>query len=346
VAEGVRPMSRGNAITEAITDVHEAPALPPKGFDPLKANAAELEKFWLPERPDRKRQPDLYAHWHEMFSPLPTFVLAQSVLRDDPDASNMPNVAPRLRAGAGLLESSRNWSGAYLDCTNANPFRRVVGAWTIPAVKPGIRQKDDLDLPFQCSAWIGIDGKKEWTESMPQVGTEHGIDPDDGTHDHFLWWQWWQRRPGRDPELPYIIRGVPVKPGDRVLCSVTVVSPERVRIHVVNRKTNLFATVQLTADEPVRGGTAEWVVERQSDFRRGPDVLHPLPDFTEVTFDHCAVEGLDAAVPPQQWVPRYIQLTQIMRTPDEQVRSAIISRPAVQEEPRTVKVVYQSPEAS
>jgi Peptidase A4 family len=339
-------MSRSNVFGEAITGTPEAP-LPPEGFDPVRnpKDVDRLAEFWLPERPDHKKQPDLYAHWHEMFSPLPTFVKARSLPRHKPHVSNMPNVPPRLRAGAGLLESSRNWSGAYLDCTNANPFRRVVGAWTIPAVNPGIRQKDDLDLPFQCSAWIGIDGKKQWTESMPQVGTEHGIGSGGRRH-HFLWWQWWQRRPGRDPELPFIIRGVPVKPGDRVLCSLTLVTPERVRIHVVNRKTNLFATVEVTADEPVRGGTAEWVVERQSDFRRGPDVLHPLPDFTEVTFDHCAVEGLDAAVPPQHWVPRYIQLTQIMRNPDEQARLAIISRPAVQEEARTVKVVYQSPKAS
>jgi hypothetical protein len=333
----------------------EEPKLPPEGFDPLKADAAELGNYWLPPRPDPTLQPELFAHWEEMFSPPPTFVRSQSVPRTrpvpsqsvprtDPDVSNMPD-APRLWAGAGRLEDSRNWSGAYLD-SNASPFCRVVGAWTIPTVRPGVPPQEDPRLPFQFSMWIGLDGKKQWTKSMPQVGSEHGVDRVDPRGQwHFLWWQWWQRRDGQGPELPYIIEGVRVKPGNRVLCSLTVMSPECVRIHVINRTTGHFATVQLKGDEPVRGGTAQWVVERQSDFRVSADVLHPLPDFTEVTFDRCDVDnGPMVSSPP--WVPRYIQMTRIMRPPDGQPHLAIISRPPMSEKARTVTLVYQTPHST
>jgi hypothetical protein len=246
---------------------------------------------------------------------------------------------PAFWAMGSRIESSRNWSGAYLESRNANPFARIVGAWTIPTIKPGVRQEEDGDKDFQFSMWIGLDGKMPWTKSMPQVGSEQGFK--NGEQVQHLWWQWWQRPPpGEDPEKPVKIRGVKIKPGDRVLCSLSVMSPTCVRLHVVNRTKGKFATVQLTAMEPVLGVTSEWVLERQSDFQVSADFLYPMPDYGHATFDHCVSENQAPAALEPVWMPRYIRLLQILRTAR---RAVIISKPDLRQKARTVRLSYRRP---
>jgi hypothetical protein len=48
--------------------------VPPKEFDPRRADPARLCEFGLPPKPDRLTQPEQYAFWWKMFSPPLHFV--------------------------------------------------------------------------------------------------------------------------------------------------------------------------------------------------------------------------------------------------------------------------------
>ena len=322
----------------------EAP-LPPKGFDPLRADADTLEQYWLPARPNPKLQPVLSRHWIEMMSPTPTFVPASS--RQPAQALiRSTTTSPAFKArGGGRLEFSRNWSGACVTALRANRFRRVVGRWRAPALEPGLRTAEDQSEPFRCSIWIGFDGRKRWTQSMPQVGSVHTLG-NDGQESHGLWWQWWERNSAATADnLPWTISGVPVSRGDVILCSLSIrkTDPTAVRLHVVNRTTHRFATVQISK-EPVLGSTAEWIVERPADWQAatqqnpsGP--LFPLPDFGEVAISRCAVEHASPDAPA--FLPRVIDLKQRFLPSD---RVAVISAASIlHEPPAQVRVSYRRP---
>ena len=174
---------------------------------------------------------------------------------------------------------------------------------------------------------------------MPQVGSEQRIN-EHGHREQELWWQWWQRD-RKPPEVPFMITGVKISPGDRVLCSLSVMDPSKyVRINVCNRTTGTFATVQLKGPIPAAGQTSEWVVERQSDFLISKNFLYAVPDFGEVMIDHCVVENHAPAEPLQPWTPRYIQLTQHLK---KENRVVVLSQPTMHEDERKVRLRYRRP---
>ncbi|KRQ01032.1 G1 family glutamic endopeptidase [Bradyrhizobium manausense] len=335
------------AVQPPKLEVKEPVTLPHAGFDPLTATPAELDYYWLPAKPDPVTQPELYEHWSEMMSPAPAFVAAQSQPPPFPFATSVPEPLHHNRLRS-RLQNSRNWSGAYLSSNHANRFTRVVGRWTVPQIRPGVRAKQEpAGLAFKCSIWIGLDGKKRWTESMPQVGSGHKVQDGGVGESHELWWQWWHRdSPAVSDYLPWTIKGVPISAGDLILCSLNVSStdPKTVRLHVVNRTSGIFATVQLKR-EPVLGSTAEWVVERPGDWatpiginKDGP--LFPLPNYGEVIIDRCATEH---AFPPAQpaFLPRLIRMKQKFQQFN---RVAVISNPSVRREPPArIRVNYHEP---
>jgi hypothetical protein len=311
--------------------VLDPPALPPDGFNPIynPEDQARLEEFWLPSRPDPEREPDLYEHWKEMFTEPLRFVLAES---------RSFLVAP--------FEASSNWSGGYVLPHDGNRFTRVVGRWQVPEVQLGAGP-NPKSMPFCCSIWVGLDGKKRWTRSMPQVGTVQTIALDGTRETPSLWWQWWLRD---KPSGPNEISGVKIKSGDVVLCSLTVMSPNLVRFHVKNRNTGSFATIAVSEPKPVLGATAEWVVERPADPDLGsggldPGPLFPLPDYGSVTLERCAarVEIMPGSGKPHHfhWQPRLIRMIQTLPGP---TRTAVISTPVRRGQPqRTLKVLYRRP---
>ena len=331
---------------EGLRVVDETP-LPPKGFDPLRADADTLEHYWLPARPDPKLQPELYRHWIEMMSPAPTFVRASSQQPTQVQALvGATTRSPAFKVhGGGRLGSSRNWSGACVTALRGNRFKRVVGRWRAPALEPGLRTAGDQGEPFRCSIWIGFDGRKLWTQSMPQVGSVHTLG-DNGQESHGLWWQWWERNSAATADnLPWTISGVPIRRGDVILCSLSIRKndPTTVRLHVVNRTTHHFATVQISK-ELVLGSTAEWIVERPADWQAatqqnpsGP--LFPLPDFGAIAISRCAVEHASPDAPA--FLPRLIDLKQRFLPSD---RVAVISAASIRHEPAAqVRVRYRRP---
>lgn len=316
--------------------IHHPPALPPADFDPVNSpeDRARLAEFWLPSRPDPEREPELYEHWREMFSGPLRFVPAEPP-RDEPTVPNRAlDATVRVMGVPANFETSSNWSGAYILPNRGNRFTRIVGRWEVPEVRPGVGF-EPAALPFRCSIWIGLDGKRRWTKSMPQVGTVHTVARDGTLETPKLWWQWWLRD-GRS--APHDITGVPIRIGDVVLCSLTVVSPHQVRFHVKNRNTGDFAGLAVREPIPLRGSSAEWIVEQPAEPPIEPRVmvdgeldtgpLFPLPDYGSVLFERCAaqaaaVPGGDGRYHPLR-VPRLIRMVQVVRQP---TRSAVVSVP-------------------
>jgi hypothetical protein len=92
----------------------------------------------------------------------------------------------------GHLETSRNWSGAVISSPyRSRPFDFLIGTWKVP----------DFHLPAQgteneyaCSTWIGFDGHRRNSRSLPQLGTvQQLIDDSTGSYNKSVraWWQWW-----------------------------------------------------------------------------------------------------------------------------------------------------------
>lgn len=332
--------------------IHDPPGLPPSDFDPVNkpGDRARLEEFWLPPRPDPEREPELHEHWREMFSWPLRFVFAGSRPAEQPVTTVL--LAGRVPGppATASFETSSNWSGAYILPSRGDRFSRVVGRWEAPKIKPGTGPNPS-GLPFRCSVWIGLDGKKAWTRSMPQVGTVHTVACDGTPADPKLWWQWWVRD---GHSAPHDISGVPVRTGDEVLCSLTVVSPHEVRFHVKNRNTGTFAGFAVSEPVPLRGATAEWVVEQPSDpqddmkagkGRRALEPLFPLPDYGSVLFRQCAaqaaaVPGLESRYHPLR-TPRLIRMSQRLAQP---TRKALISVPSRRNQKSgELRVSYRAP---
>ena len=293
-------------------------------------------------------------------SPPPLrYVLAESIVPVTPLEAPLPGDEVEPVPLLTRIQGSGNWSGAYIVPNHARRFTRVVGRWQVPTLAPGRRGPDDQDLPFRCSIWVGLDGKKRWTDYMPQIGSEQTL-ADDGTQEQHLWWQWWRRGSAAPRYLPFPIAGVPIAPGDLVLASLMALDPHRVRFHMANRTTGLFATIQVTRSvEYVLGTTAEWIVERPADpglagggggrhapghlhhGGRDPGPLYPLPDFGRVVFSRCAAAhaegGVEEPVNPP-FLPRLIRMTQNFAEPS---RTVVISAPSILREPAaTVRVEY------
>lgn len=331
-----------SAVDMAVTTTHEDIAPPPEGFDPVNnpADAAMLQEYLLPPRPNEHLLPDLHDHWCEMFSPPMTFVRARSTPPGMPAVLPPRDLSFTGRFGS-RIQNSRNWSGAYLTRSGGKPFTRVAGRWTVPGVKAGVRSDGEAGLKFKSSIWIGIDGKKRWTNSMPQVGTAQELASDDATQIHHFWWQWWQRGQATVDSLPWRMNGMPLEAGDVVLCNLMVVDPHSVLVHAVNRTKNLFATVKLVSEAKLECSTAQWVVERPGEWMNPvPETLCPLPDYGEVAIDKCvAISALDQAAPA--FAPRLIRLKATFPNP---TRSAVISTPSILDEPsRTVRLQYRRP---
>jgi hypothetical protein len=336
------------------TTFQDPPAMPPSTFDPVNnaADAAKLEQYWLPSRPDARKQPELYEHWKEMLSGPITFVRAKvrpvnagqprsSARRPgkaDGSAAHLNGSPAGLPADGGPFISS-NWSGAFLQASGGRSFSRVAAAWKVPSIKAGVRSAlEPPGVPFRCSTWIGIDGR-DGTDSMPQLGTVHKLTAE-GRQEHGLWWQWWRRGYSKPDGLPHDVTGVSIDVGDRVMCSLVALARDVMRMHFVNRTKGLFATLQVKGAAPIKGFTAEWICERPADFTRAqspadPGPLHPLPDFGTVAMDKCIADI--GTLPVPSWSPQFIELVQQFSNPD---RKPVICRPSDVGDRGTLRFTY------
>jgi hypothetical protein len=107
----------------------------PEGlFNPSTATPDMLRKFGLPPKPDAGRQPLLRQAWDTGFGkPL---LLQQFEV--EADLVEQTDYRPLSRRVADIsfdginVETSSNWSGAYITANHDKQFLQVWGMWTIP----------------------------------------------------------------------------------------------------------------------------------------------------------------------------------------------------------------------
>lgn len=261
---------------------------PPIPIDYL-TDPAVLEQYGLPLPPDPTKEPQLHEIWKTMLAPGREFVWARSEA-SDPTSEN-PAEQPASQMGAvGMvrLPTSLNWSGGYRYPNRGDRFSRVAGSWVAPAVSAGDPADKIEGLPYRCSIWVGIDGKRQWAGSMPQLGSEHSSDGSNR-----LWWQWWV--PGSF-RLQHYVTGITITPGDEIYCNLSVVNPSLVRVHYVNATTNKFASVEIEGERPMYGSSAQWVVERPAkpEFHKDEievGIFYPMPRFDPLSPTSFAARG-------------------------------------------------------
>jgi hypothetical protein len=276
--------------------------LPPADFDPMLATDRTLANYGLPPRPSPYEEPEAFAFWGILLTKPLTFIepkfklilphpeLQFATIRRD--AISGPTGRPIISRRAHF-ESSRNWSGLYLQSRPGRHFVAVNGAWRVPT--PNIPSVEpigpDPALPYavqyRSSTWVGLNGHRVYPHvSMPQSGTRQYVSALDGEvrRDIAAWWQWWSK----DYVTPEVeITNMPVQVGDHMLVSLRAVSPDEVIFIVKNQSTGLLANflVQAPANSEPLGSTAEWIVERPT----WPESLwpHRMPHLTDVDFTHC-----------------------------------------------------------
>jgi hypothetical protein len=284
----------------------------PEGlFNPLTATPDMLRKFGLPPKPDADRQPLLRQAWDTGFGkPL---LLQQFEV--EADLVEQTDYRPLSRRVAEIsfdginVETSSNWSGAYITANHDKQFLQVWGMWTIPGnlKEPAPHLQGPPDLPYVCANWIGLDGQRLYFDSsLPQIGTVSQLAPGAPATTAQAWAQWWAKdNVATNRPVPL---GLSVSPLDKVLCVITAWNPTNVRCVMVNLTPDppickavrvLSPTVQLPdgaqAEPSIAGATAEWILERPRVPPTQPGEATPIynfPDYGESEFDLClAVEG-------------------------------------------------------
>jgi hypothetical protein len=260
--------------------------IPEAGFDPRMADAKTLADFGLLQKPDFVKQPQRYAFWSRLFSPPLRFFDWQLM---QPDASLQIQHRKDLPVASTRHERSPNWSGAYITAENGKTFVEISGEWQVPV--PSVPANGLTPAPgdgYHSSTWIGLDGQRLYlNSSLPQIGTTQSVIPQGSGPPQIItttWWQWWTRTNTQGPsDLP-----VQVKPGDIVMCVLSLVDPMTVSFTLKNQTTGDFLTFQETVPPPatkVSGATAEWIMERPSKFPTPQPYV--LPDYGTLVFDNC-----------------------------------------------------------
>jgi hypothetical protein len=295
---------------------------PAPDFDALRAGAAELARHGLPRRPDPARSPALHAFWERMFSPPVRFI--------GPELDFDLTLRHLLRRGATGGEAgamaftptrwgtSRNWSGAVITARDGMLFRSVAGRWTVPA--PAAPRNANTSQPppgdaWQGSVWLGLDGYRRWSRSLPQMGTVSVVDAAEGVlkPGTYVFAQWWVRgKTYGEVRIP----NMPVKAGDDVSCLLTAEGPTEVNFAMTNHtqkasialswkqgQVETDATMLNRSDAPVEGRNAVWCVERPLTLPKGQQAatLFSLPRIGPVDFVDVVAEmhdPADAAAPP------------------------------------------------
>ena len=185
------------------------------------------------------RYPDVVAQWNALFASVGAPVA-------DAALGEVQAVAHRARSevpgtsntgadawGGTRLGSSANWAGALIAAPNGGRYTGVSARWRVPpadairlppGAAPNAAPSPAVDS-YKASIWIGLDGHRASSGSLPQIGTTLALDhkPGDpaciaGTEfvlKTYAWVQWWVK--GKDSQPGYIevpVPGFEVKPGD------------------------------------------------------------------------------------------------------------------------------------
>ncbi len=264
-------------------------ALPPAGFDPLKATDKELLHHGFPTRPDAAAMPELRRDWERFYSQPLTYVLP--TFERHPDRQHGPclrenrkrHTAGNGKSGNGSGTShkeeisndatSYNWSGVVCSTdTTLRQFQWVYGQWTVPNVYAPTSD----GTTYYCAVWVGIDG--DGSNDVFQAGTQSDVSCVNGSisRNTYLWYEWY-------PNGEMGISSVPVSPGDVVTCLLCADSSTSGSVFITNLTSKVHTSFSFSAPSGTTliGNCAEWVVERPSV----NGSLSSLAEYGNVYFD-------------------------------------------------------------
>jgi len=215
------------------------------------------------------------------------------------DLPGASNVGADALTGATRWSVSRNWCGAVLGAHGGRRFDIVSATWTLPTdlrVPPGAASGQD---DYRVSIWVGLDGHRVASPSMPQIGTTLVLRKGEATPKAYGWMQWWVRgKGGKDGYTEVEIEDFPLVPGETVTCGLFMSDQDDVHFSIRRHSDNeltgkSWVSHRLLSEdvekprkgEAVAGSGACFVVERP--MKHGTTEMFPLPDFGEVTFREC-----------------------------------------------------------
>ena len=253
---------------------------PPRDFNPLTADNADLQKAGFPPRPS---DPHHLARYNRVLGSLQGKLnYITPTLRHNADTFHGPRRRLAAAGAAAGTETSTNWSGGVVYAPSGESFRWLEGDWVIPAVDAPTENQW-----YYCASWIGIDG--DGSGDVCQIGIETAAYRSGNTvvTSIYPWWEWY-------PEAEVAITNFPVAPGDMVtalLCTQGAGSTSATA-YFTNRTNG--ATTSLTFTAPTGtslvGNSAEWIVE-------APTVggaQSAVADYGEVFFSVCEAVAYNA----------------------------------------------------
>ncbi len=246
---------------------------PPRGFDPLTAESADLQKFGLPPR---QEDPELQAKYDRFLNRTKgKFHYIPATLRTNSEIFH----GPRQRVEAAGTETSTNWSGAVVFAPAGTPFRWVLGEWVIP----------DVDAPtenqwYYAASWVGIDGDGSGDVCQAGIGSQVYRSGSSLIRYFYPWFEWY-------PFPETAITTLPVGPGDMVtalLCAPPGAGATQATVYFSNVTTGASTSVTFSAPSGTKlvGNCAEWIVE-------APTVggqQSVMADFGQVFFSACEAD--------------------------------------------------------
>lgn len=188
----------------------------------------------------------------------------------------------------GHLEASRNWSGAVISSPyREKPFSYLLGTWTIPDfdLPPGAGEDD-----YACSTWIGFDGHRRTSNSLPQLGTVQHVSgagsPSPNRKTVRAWWQWWHRDDVTGP-IYEDFEDLSVEIGHEVAAFMFAIPTVGILMKMANFSTGAATRTVLVPpprpDLEPRLLDAECVLERPRSVP-APQVNFMTPKFAPTTF--------------------------------------------------------------
>jgi hypothetical protein len=302
-------------------------------FNPSTASQDALLERGFPLRPDPKVSPALFSFWQRMTAPPYRLVEVPVFAQDSETGHSFGSMDSGMIAGPGASRwgTSENWSGMTLAARDGMRFTSVAASWIVPSVE-GVKGDTTAKLAGgnrQMSVWIGLDGHRDYSVSLPQIGTRSMATPlgnDQFDTSYHLWVQWWVRDE-LFGEIP--VTNFTVGAGHELFVKMDVLSATAIRFTVRNRTTNLalaatwlagayegtlsgaldtapaaafdatYSPDLIRAKAPVEGRHAVWCVERPSVLPQGQlskqqalKLIKPydLPVFKEATFREALAE--------------------------------------------------------
>ena len=253
---------------------------PGENYDPLALSRTASLRLGLPPPPDRKDP--AFPLWN---------ALASS--RSHPGAQvppfatiDTPTTGYNRLGLKGHMETSRNWSGAVISSPyRRRPFDFLIAAWEVPDFR---KPSGKSAKAYACSTWIGFDGHRRVSRSLPQLGTVQQITLDEAGKETSIvkaWWQWWWKY--TDGPHEYDPARFAVSVGDKIIASLFIIPRIGVLFNMTNVNTGgRIDSVLVAAPRPElepRGLDAECVLERPKPFN-DPTTNFVVPNFDPTAF--------------------------------------------------------------